>query len=134
MKYVLEIIEGKKKRERVIDIERVPYKVHKIAQKVEVETERARNLATESAELAQDMKANNDRIKEIEKGIRQIGHSGFFDLRFSAIKLILSVNGIDDDDELMNIETWETKMDYSVPMSFIYFAINKDLLPDKKKA
>jgi hypothetical protein len=57
--------------------------------------------------------------------------AGFFKDRFDAIKIILSVNGVKDDDELMKEDTWTDKMDYADPMAFITSALQKDI--DKKK-
>lgn len=143
MEFEIRIRESKKViRKRILDIEIVPYKVVKIAQYVEQKATKVKNLNNDYEQLNEDMarvraeRADNWRdeyrklkadYKEIEEEIMSINDSGFFDERFEAIELILKSNGIKDDDELMNIDFWEKKIDYSYPMSLITFAINKDI-------
>jgi FtsZ-binding cell division protein ZapB len=146
MEYKIKIYEKGKVRTRTVFVERVPYKVYEIAQRLErliasvedgVSTIQA--LKKENDELREKrpeewkdrVKENTYEIKEIEKEILGVEDAGFFKERFEAIRIILELNGIKEGDELLSMETWTDKMDYSDPMAFITFALQKDL--DKKK-
>lgn len=146
MDYKVTIGSGKNAKTRTINIERVPYKVFILAQKIEKKRSAVVDLATEIAELDKEMEqlkaeklagwrdilAEKKKIaKELTNEIYAVEDTGFFEERFEAIKLILSVNDIKEDDELMNPKTWSDKMDYSDPMNFIESCCNKD--SDKKK-
>ncbi|HOT63159.1 MAG TPA: hypothetical protein PLU93_09880 [Treponemataceae bacterium] len=146
MEYKVSIYENGKPRVRTLYIERVPYKVILLAQRIERMINETREnvsaiqaLDAENKSLRADRPAgwkdktaeNTREIKELTDKIRDVEDAGFFSDRFEAIKLILSVNGIKEDDELMNPKTWMEKMDYSDPMAFITFAVQKDV--DKKK-
>jgi sugar-specific transcriptional regulator TrmB len=146
MEYKVTIYEKGKPRVRTLFIERVPYKVFEIAQRLERMTQETRqNVETmqaiekESAELREKrpdgwkdkIKENASEIKDLADRIYAVEDAGFFKDRFEAIKIILSVNGIKDDDELMNESTWADKMDFADPMAFITSALQKDI--DKKK-
>lgn len=146
MEYKVTIYEKGKPRVRTLFIERVPYKVFEIAQRLERMTQETRqNVETmqaiekENAELRDKrpdgwkdkIKENASEIKDLADRIYAVEDAGFFKQRFEAIKIILSVNGIKDDDELMNESTWADKMDFADPMAFITSALQKDI--DKKK-
>ena len=146
MEYKVTIYEKGKPRVRTLFVERVPYKVFEIAQRLERMTQETRqNVETmqaiekENAELRDKrpdgwkdkIKENASEIKDLADRIYAVEDAGFFKDRFEAIKIILSVNGIKDDDELMKEETWADKMDFADPMAFITSALQKDI--DKKK-
>jgi len=146
MEYKVTIYEKGKPRVRTLFIERVPYKVFEIAQRLERMTQETRqNVETmqaiekESAELREKrpdgwkdkIKENASEIKDLADRIYAVEDAGFFKQRFEAIKIILSVNNVKEDDELMNESTWADKMDFADPMAFITSALQKDI--DKKK-
>ncbi len=146
MEYKVKISEKGKNRVRSIAIERVPYKVFiiaqrlaKLAQQVSDDNEIMQAYAEENRELVsrkaegwkETVKANNAEIKILRDRIYSVEDAGFFSERFEAIRLVLEANGIRDDDELMNEKLWLDKMDYSEPMAFIESAMKKD--EDKKK-
>lgn len=146
MEYKVKISEKGKTRTRSVLIERVPYKVFIIAQRLEklvqqvkddaeimqAYLEENRELASRKAEgWKEAVKANNAEIKILRDRIYSVEDAGFFSERFEAIRLVLEANGIREDDELMNEKTWLDKMDYSEPMAFIESALKKD--EDKKK-
>ena len=146
MEYKVKISEKGKNRVRSIAIERVPYKVFiiaqrlaKLAQQVSDDNEIMQAYAEENRELVsrktdgwkEAVKANNAEIKILRDRIYSVEDAGFFSERFEAIRLVLEANGIRDDDELMNEKIWLDKMDYSEPMAFIESAMKKD--EDKKK-
>lgn len=146
MDYKVTIGSGKNAKTRTIPVERVPYKVFIIAQKVEKKIAAVRELTVNLIELEKDIEllkinktdgwknevSDMKRLaKELTSEIYAVEDTGFFDERFEAIKLILACNDIRDDDELMNPKTWSDKMDYSDPMHFIEACCNKDT--DKKK-
>jgi len=146
MEYKVKISEKGKNRIRSIAIERVPYKVFiiaqrlaKLAQQVSDDNEIMQAYAEENRELVsrktdgwkEAVKANNAEIKILRDRIYSVEDAGFFSERFEAIRLVLEANGIRDDDELMNEKLWLDKMDYSEPMAFIESAMKKD--EDKKK-
>jgi len=126
------VIGGKKGKVRFIDIEQVPYKVVRIYQDIGKKIIRVQELASRLNELEKKLaEKKDDKLKQerddIAEQIYAIEDSGFFDERFEAIKLVLSMNGIKDNDELMNIKTWNEKMDYCDPMAFLDFCVNKDI-------
>ena len=140
--FKLEIIDKKAVRKRTLKINRVPYKVFIINQAVEKEIRNVQSMAKRENEIIAEIKElrldhpENYRIdikelktehKEIVQDAMAVKDSGFFRMRFEAIKLILLSNGIDEDDELMQEKTWTEKMDYSVPMSLLKVATEKDL-------
>jgi len=146
MEYKISICERGKKRVRSINIERVPYKVFKIAQRLERlvnETQAAQveymDVTKEVLALKKDkpsgwkelLAEKQARLDQIKDQVFAVEDAGFFVERFEAIKLVLEANDIRDGDELLDIKTWEEKMDYSDPMAFITFALQKD--QDKKK-
>jgi lipase chaperone LimK len=146
MEYKVKISEKGKTRTRSVLIERVPYKVFIIAQRLEKLVQQVKDdneimqaYAEENRELAQRkpdgwkdaVKANNAEIKILRDRIYSVEDAGFFSERFEAIRLVLEANGIREDDELMNEKLWLDKMDYSEPMAFIESALTKD--EDKKK-
>lgn len=146
MEYKVKISEKGKNRIRSIAIERVPYKVFIIAQRLEKLVQQVKDDAEimqayleENRELAsrktdgwkETVKANNAEIKTLREKIYSVEDAGFFSERFEAIRLVLEANGIREDDELMNEKLWLDKMDYSEPMAFIESALKKD--EDKKK-
>lgn len=146
MDYKVTIGSGKNARVRTISVERVPYKVFIIAQKVEKKIAAVRELTGELIDVEKEIEllkvdkpdgwkstiAEKKKIaNELTTEIYAVEDTGFFEERFEAIKLILSVNDIKEDDELMNQKTWSDKMDYSDPMNFIEACCNKDT--DKKK-
>ena len=146
MEYKIKISEKGKNRVRSIAIERVPYKVFiiaqrlaKLAQQVSDDNEIMQAYLEENRELVsreaegwkETVKANNAEIKILRDRIYSVEDAGFFSERFEAIRLVLEANGIRDDDELMNEKLWLDKMDYSEPMAFIESAMKKD--EDKKK-
>jgi len=126
------VIGGKKGKVRFIDIEQVPYKVVRIYQDIGKKIIRVQELASRLNELEKKLaEKKDDKLKQerddIAEQIYAIEDSGFFDERFEAIKLVLSMNGIKDNDELMNIKTWNEKMDYCDPMAFLDFGVNKGI-------
>jgi len=146
MEYKVKICEKGKTRVRSIPVERVPYKVFIIAQRLEKLVQQVKDdseimqaYAEENRDVAQrkpegwkeTVKANNAEIKALKERIYSVEDAGFFSERFEAIRLILEANGIREDDELMNEKLWLDKMDYSEPMAFIESAMQKDT--DKKK-
>lgn len=146
MEYKIKIAEKGKIRTRTIAIERVPYKVYIIAQRLEklvqqvkFDSEIMNEYEEENRELMKvrgdgwkdRVKANNAEVKVLRDKIYSVEDAGFFSERFEAIRLILEANGIRDDDELMNEKLWLEKMDFSEPMAFIQSALTKD--EDKKK-
>lgn len=146
MEYKITIHEKGKTRVRSINIERVPYKVFKIAQRLERlvnETQAAQieyiELTKEIQSLRKDKPAGwkettaekQSRVDQIKDQVFSVEDAGFFEERFEAIRLVLEANDIREGDELLSVKTWEEKMDYSDPMAFITFALQKD--QDKKK-
>lgn len=146
MEYKITIHEKGKTRVRSINIERVPYKVFKIAQRLERlvnETQAAQveyiELTKEIQSLRKDKPAGwketsaekQVRVDQIKDQVFSVEDAGFFEERFEAIRLVLEANDIREGDELLSVKTWEEKMDYSDPMAFITFALQKD--QDKKK-
>lgn len=146
MEYKVKICEKGKARVRSIAIERVPYKVFIIAQRLEKLVQQVKDdneimqaYAEENRDFAQrkpegwkeTVKSNNAEIKALKERIYSVEDAGFFSERFEAIRLILEANNIREDDELMNEKLWLDKMDYSEPMAFIESALQKDA--DKKK-
>jgi len=146
MEYKITIYEKGKARARSINIERVPYKVFKIAQRLErlvYETQAAQieyiELTKDIAGLRKDkpsgwketLAEKQARVDQIKDQVFSVEDAGFFEERFEAIKLVLEANDIREGDELLSMKTWEEKMDYSDPMAFITFALQKD--QDKKK-
>jgi len=140
--YKITIIEKGQERYRYIDIENVPYKVIKISQRIAKKisevmaySERVRELEDEiitlrelkSGDWKRDIDKKKSEISDITDKVFQVEDSGFFNERFEAIKLILQMNNIKENDELMLQDTWESKMNYADPMALIEFAINKDI-------
>lgn len=128
------VIGGKKGKVRFIDIENVPYKVIKIYQDIGKKIVKIQDIANRLLQIDNDIAKNPDNKKalidernDIAEQIYAVQDSGFFDERFEAIKLVLSMNGIKDNDELMDKRTWDEKMDYADPMAFIEFCVNKDI-------
>lgn len=128
------VIGGKKGKVRFIDIDNVPYKVIKIYQNIGKKICHVQELSSKLIEIEKKIAENPDDKKslilerdEITEQIYAVEDSGFFDERFEAIKLVLSMNGIKDNDELMKKETWDEKMDYADPMAFLEFCVNKDI-------
>lgn len=146
MEYKITIHEKGKARVRSINIERVPYKVFKIAQRLERLVNETQAAQIEYIELTKEITAlkkskpsewketiseKQARIDQIKEQVFSVEDAGFFAERFEAIRLVLEANDIREGDELLNVKTWEEKMDYSDPMAFITFALQKD--QDKKK-
>ena len=147
--FKIDIIDKRKIRTRVLSLNRIPYKVFIITQQVEKETARVRGYANRDLEILQEIAAlrkekpegykleikdlKEEQTELIQK-VEAVEDSGFFNLRFKAIELILSANGIDKDDELMKPETWTEKMDYSTPMSLLKIATEKDIKKIKAAA
>lgn len=146
MEYKIKIYEKGRERIRRLFIERVPYKVFLIAQRLEKLTAQVREdselmlaYAEENKELQETrrdgwkdkVKENNREIKELREKIYAVEDAGFFEERFEAIKVILEANGVKEGDELYNPSLWAESMDYSEPMAFITQALGKDI--DKKK-
>lgn len=146
MEYKITIHEKGKARSRSINIERVPYKVFKIAQRLERLVNETQAAQIEYIELTKDIAGlrkdkpsgwketlaeKQARVDQIKDQVFSVEDAGFFEERFEAIKLVLEANDIREGDELLSMKTWEEKMDYSDPMAFITFALQKD--QDKKK-
>ena len=146
MEYTVKIFEKGKTRTRAIQIERVPYKVfiiaqrlEKLSQQVKEDNEMMQAYANENTELMRDkpegwkesISGNNGEIKVLREKIFSVEDAGFFSERFEAIRLILEANSIRPEDELMNEALWLNQMDYTEPMAFIQSALTKD--EDKKK-
>lgn len=142
MEYSVKIKSFFSTRERFIPVQCIPYKVYKIMQGIERKIGETKDHAEQILALEaknKDLKdqkpdgykdkivENQKRINELSKRIFEVEDSGFFDDRFEAIKIILRVNGISEDDELMEKATWEERMDYSDPMAFLEFCMSKDL-------
>lgn len=145
MDFYVDVTKKGKTVKRKIEIERVPYIVYQIAQRVEKRTNEVRKVNSEIQEKdslikelrkekpdgwKDDVKDIKNEIKEHENFILGVDDTGFFEERFEAIKIILENNGIKEGDELLDINTWSRNIDYSAPMSLIVLAMNKDI---KKK-
>jgi regulator of replication initiation timing len=146
MEYKITIHEKGKTRVRSINIERVPYKVFKIAQRLERLVNETQAAQIEYIELTKEIQGlrkdkpvgwkettaeKQSRVDQIKDQVFSVEDAGFFEERFEAIRLVLEANDIREGDELLSVKTWEEKMDYSDPMAFITFALQKD--QDKKK-
>lgn len=146
MEYKITIHEKGKTRVRSINIERVPYKVFKIAQRLERLVNETQAAQVEYIELTKEIQGlrkdkpagwkettseKQSRVDQIKDQVFSVEDAGFFEERFEAIRLVLEANDIREGDELLSVKTWEEKMDYSDPMAFITFALQKD--QDKKK-
>lgn len=138
----IEVEKSGKKHIRTVDVNNVPYGVFKIQEQIDRKIVELEELYEEEKTVKSDIvilrknRPDGWRVKyqelklELEK-IREsgriLGDRAFFEERFRAIQLILSHNGIEPDDELMGLETWENHIDFTIPVYLIQVALSRDL-------
>lgn len=130
-------------RTRKLKIETVPWKVFKMSSAAEQSKEELISIAQDEALLNQriiELRQSREEgwfqeCRSLRKEIKELGKEAYIaagkalDNRFDLIKMILSKNGIKEDDSLMDRKTWEEEIDSKVINDFV----TKCMTGDKKK-
>lgn len=102
--------------------------------------ERSLNVLKESGDIAKEKSAGweeliaekKNELIQITEEMKSYADNGFFEKRFAIIKEILEVNGVEDE-ELLNMDTWERRMNPEDLYTFFNAAFSKGEEPKKKE-
>jgi len=146
MRYKININRFGKKHTRQINVDRVPYGVYQIAQRLDGFNTELTLMVEEEAAIMEDIKqlrsekpeGYRKKIKDLLydlKSMREEGYQAaddqFFKSRVEAIILLLEANGIEEDDELLDFETWRRAVDFKEMVALLEMAKSMDI--SKKK-
>ena len=144
--YKVEFFDGKKEREVVFKIKRIPQSVlteyselsitinnvYKKSKRIgEIIDEMGSIIVNKDDDAKQKIKDLKQEKKEIESEISSIDHKTFFETRHQLIKKLLEKNGITDELYLSR-EFWEDYVDSTDLNTFLESVVYKDMQVKKK--